>query len=70
MSEHVYRVTELVGTSQESIEDAIRTGITRANQTVRNIDWFEVTEIRGYVREGRLNHYQVGMKLGFKLEDV
>ncbi len=70
MSEHVYRVTELVGTSQESIEDAIRTGIARANQTVRNIDWFEVTEIRGYVREGQLNHYQVGMKLGFKLEDV
>ena len=69
MSEHVYRVTELVGTSQESIEDAIRTGIARANQTVRNIDWFEVTEIRGYVREGQLNHYQVGMKLGFKLED-
>jgi flavin-binding protein dodecin len=70
MSEHVYRVTELVGTSQESIEDAIRTGISRANQTVRNIDWFEVTEIRGYVREGELNHYQVGMKLGFKLEDA
>jgi flavin-binding protein dodecin len=70
VSEHVYRVTELVGTSQESIEDAIRTGIARANQTVRNIDWFEVTEIRGYVREGQLNHYQVGMKLGFKLEDA
>ena len=69
MSEHVYRVTELVGTSKESIEDAIRTGIGRASQTVRNIDWFEVTEIRGYVREGQLNHYQVGMKLGFKLED-
>ncbi|MBA3745047.1 dodecin [Sporichthya sp.] len=70
MSEHVYRVTELVGTSQESIEDAIRSGIGRAGQTVRNIDWFEVTEIRGYVREGQLNHYQVGMKLGFRLEDV
>ena len=68
MSEHVYRVTELVGTSQESIEDAIRSGIGRASQTVRNIDWFEVTEIRGYVRDGDLNHYQVGMKLGFRLE--
>jgi flavin-binding protein dodecin len=70
MAEHVYRVTELVGTSQESIEDAIRTGISRANQTVRNMDWFEVTEIRGYIREGELHHYQVGMKLGFKLEDA
>jgi flavin-binding protein dodecin len=69
MSEHVYRVTELVGTSQESIEDAIRSGIGRATDTVRNIDWFEVTEIRGYVRDGVLDHYQVGMKLGFRLED-
>ena len=68
MPEHVYRVTELVGTSKESIEDAIRSGIGRAGQTVRNIDWFEVTEIRGYVREGALDHYQVGMKLGFRLE--
>ena len=69
MAEHTYRVTELVGTSPESIEQAIRSGITRANQTVRNIDWLEVTEIRGYVREGELNHYQVTMKLGFRLED-
>lgn len=69
MSEHVYRVTELVGTSQESIEDAIRSGIGRAGQTLRHIDWFEVTEIRGYVRDGELNHYQVGMKLGFRLDD-
>jgi flavin-binding protein dodecin len=69
VSEHVYRVTELVGTSQESIEDAIRSGIGRASQTLRHIDWFEVTEIRGYVRDGELNHYQVGMKLGFRLED-
>lgn len=70
MSEHVYRVTELVGTSKDSIEDAIRSGIGRANQTVRAIDWFEVTEIRGYVKGGELDHYQVGMKLGFRLEDA
>ena len=63
-------MTELVGTSQESIEDAIRGGIGRAGQTLRNIDWFEVTEIRGYVRDGELNHYQVGMKLGFRLDDA
>ncbi len=68
MSEHVFRVTEVVGTSQESIEDAIRSGTGRAGQTVRNIDWFEVSEIRGYVRDGELDHYQVSMKLGFRLE--
>jgi flavin-binding protein dodecin len=68
MSEHVYRVTELVGTSKESIEDAIRNGIGRANQTLRGIDWFELTEVRGYIKEGELDHYQVGMKLGFRLE--
>ncbi len=69
MSERTYRVTELVGTSPESIEQAIRGGIARASQTLRHIDWFEVTEIRGYVRDGELDHYQVGMKLGFRLED-
>ncbi|HUR75512.1 MAG TPA: dodecin [Sporichthya sp.] len=70
MSERTYRVTELVGTSPESIENAIRGGIARASQTLRHIDWFEVTEIRGYVRDGALDHYQVGMKLGFRLEDA
>jgi flavin-binding protein dodecin len=69
MSDRTYRITELVGTSPESIEQAIRSGITRAGQTLRHIDWFEVTEIRGYVRDGALDHYQVGMKLGFRLED-
>ncbi len=70
MSERTYRVTELVGTSPESIEAAIRGGIARASETLRHIDWFEVTEIRGYVRDGELDHYQVGMKLGFRLEDA
>jgi len=69
MSDHTYRITELVGTSPEGIEQAIRSGIARANQTVRHIDWFQVTEIRGYIRDGELDHYQVGMKLGFRLED-
>jgi flavin-binding protein dodecin len=69
MSDHTYRITELVGTSPEGIEQAIRSGIARANQTVRHIDWFQVTEIRGYVRDGELDHYQVGMKLGFRLDD-
>ena len=70
MSDRTYRITELVGTSPESIELAIRSGIARASQTLRHIDWFEVTEIRGYVRDGQLDHYQVGMKLGFRLEDA
>jgi flavin-binding protein dodecin len=69
MSERTYRITELVGTSPDSIENAIRSGIARASATLRHIDWFEVTEIRGYVRDGMLDHYQVGMKLGFRLED-
>ncbi len=69
MSDRTYRITELVGTSPESIENAIRSGIARASATLRHIDWFEVTEIRGYVRDGQLDHYQVGMKLGFRLED-
>ena len=70
MSDRTYRITELVGTSPDSIEQAIRSGIARASQTLRHIDWFEVTEIRGYVRDGALDHYQVGMKLGFRLEDA
>lgn len=69
MSDRTYRITELVGTSPDSIEQAIRSGIARASQTLRHVDWFEVTEIRGYVRDGQLDHYQVGMKLGFRLED-
>jgi flavin-binding protein dodecin len=69
MSERTYRITELVGTSPDSIENAIRSGIARASATLRHIDWFEVTESRGYVRDGALDHYQVGMKLGFRLED-
>jgi flavin-binding protein dodecin len=69
MSDRTYRITELVGTSPDSIEQAIRSGIARASQSLRHVDWFEVTEIRGYVRDGQLDHYQVGMKLGFRLED-
>ncbi len=68
MTDHVYRVTEVVGTSKESIEESIRNGIGRASQTLRGIDWFEVTEMRGYIRDGELDHYQVGMKLGFRLD--
>lgn len=68
MSRHVYNVSEIVGSSHDSIEDAAQTAITEASQTLRNLDWFEVTEIRGHVEEGRIAHWQVGIKLGFRHE--
>jgi flavin-binding protein dodecin len=69
MTDRTYRVTELVGTSREGIDQAIRNGITRAGETLRHIDWFEVTEIRGHVRDNQIDHFQVGIKVGFRLED-
>lgn len=68
MSEHTYRVTEIVGTSPEGIEPAIRNGIERAAATLRGLDWFEVTEIRGHLDGAAIAHIQVGMKVGFRLE--
>ncbi|GAA4156270.1 dodecin [Actinomadura keratinilytica] len=70
MSEHTYRVTEIVGSSPESVDAAIRNAIARAAQTLRHLDWFEVTEIRGDLEDGRIAHYQVGLKVGFRLEDA
>lgn len=69
MSNRTYAITEFVGTSPEGIEQAIDNGLARAAKTTRNMDWFEVTEIRGEIRDGKVNHYQVGIKLGFRLED-
>ena len=69
MSNRTYRLSEIVGTSPDSVDQAIRNGIDRAAQTLRHIDWFEVTDVRGYIREGEVNHYQVTMKIGFRLED-
>jgi dodecin len=69
MSNRTYRVTEIVGTSPESIDAAIRNGLARAAETLRHLDWFEVTEIRGHLDEGTIDHIQVGMKVGFRLED-
>ncbi|MEV0999107.1 MULTISPECIES: dodecin [Nonomuraea] len=69
MTDRTYRVTEIVGTSGESVDHAIRNGIRRASQTLRHLDWFEVTEIRGHIDAGEIAHYQVGMKVGFRLED-
>ncbi len=69
MTNRTYRVTEIVGTSTEGLEDAIRNGIGRAAETLRHLDWFEVTEVRGHIRDGQVDHFQVGMKVGFRLED-
>jgi flavin-binding protein dodecin len=62
-------VTEIVGTSTSSLDDAIRNGIARADQTLRNLDWFEVTEIRGHLENGAVAHFQATMKVGFRLEE-
>ena len=69
MSNRTYRVTEIVGTSDEGVDQAIKNGIARANESLRHLDWFEVTEIRGHIRDGEVDHVQVGMKVGFRLED-
>ncbi|MCX5175441.1 dodecin family protein [Streptomyces virginiae] len=68
MSNHTYRVTEIVGTSHEGIDQAIRNGIARAGQTVRNLDWFEVVQVRGHIENGEIAHYQVALKVGFRLD--
>ena len=68
MTDHTYKIIELVGSSPTSIEDAIQTAIARASATVDNIRWFEVTETRGHVEGGKVSHYQVTLKLGFTLK--
>jgi hypothetical protein len=70
MTDRTYRVTEIVGTSEESIEAAIRNGVRRASQTLRHLDWFELTEVRGHIVDGEVGHFQVGMNVGFRLEDT
>ena len=70
MANRTYRVTEIVGTSTTGVDDAIRNGIRRAGQTLRHLDWFEVTEVRGQVVDGEVEHFQVGLKVGFRLEDA
>ncbi|MEU9984364.1 dodecin [Streptomyces sp. NPDC050856] len=70
MSHHTYRVTEIVGTSPDGVDDALRNGIARASETLRNLDWFEVTQVRGHIENGRIAHYQVGLKVGFRLENA
>jgi dodecin len=68
--EHTYRLVEIVGTSPEGVDAAVRNGIQRAGRTLRNIDWFEVTEIRGHLQDGEVADWQVGIKVGFRIEDL
>lgn len=69
MSNRTYSLTEIVGTSDASLDQAVRNGISRASKTIRHLDWFEVTDIRGHIRDGEVRHFQVTMKVGFRLED-
>ena len=68
MTANVYGVTEIVGTSKDGVDAAIEAGIARAAATLRGLDWFEVTEVRGHINEGRVAHYQVSMKVGFRMD--
>ncbi|MHB8534231.1 MAG: dodecin [Sulfuricaulis sp.] len=68
MSEHTYKVVELVGSSAQGTDHAIQTAITRAAKTLRNMDWFEVVETRGHLVNGRVAHWQVKIKVGFRME--
>jgi flavin-binding protein dodecin len=70
MTEHTYRVTEIVGSSHEGTDAAIRNALARAAQTLHNIDWFEVIQARGNVANGAIEHYQVTVKVGFRLDDL
>ena len=69
MSDHVYKKIELVGSSPTSIEEAVNNALARAAQSVRNMRWFEVTETRGHIVDGKVDHWQVTLKVGFTLED-
>ncbi len=68
MHDHIYKVVELVGSSESSIEDAINTAIARAHDTLRHLRWFEVVETRGQIENGKVAHYQVTLKVGFTME--
>jgi flavin-binding protein dodecin len=68
MSEHTYRVVEIVGTSPDGVDAAIRNGVSRASKTLRELDWFEVQTVRGELKDAQVAHFQVTLKVGFRLE--
>lgn len=70
MPDHVYKVIELVGSSEQSISQAIDNAVSKAAQTVRHLGWFEVQQVRGHIENGKVKHYQVTLKAGFTLEDA
>jgi len=68
MADHVYKIVELVGSSAESSDQAIRNALERASKTLRKLDWFEVVETRGHIQNGEVGHFQVKLKVGFRLD--
>ena len=70
MADRTYVINEIVGTSPQDVNKAIRNGIRRAHETLRNLDWFELVEVRGAILDGEVNHYQVTLKVGFRLDDA
>lgn len=70
MSEHVYKKIELVGSSPVSSDEAIKNALSRASQTLKNLDWFEVTETRGHLQDGKIAHWQVALKVGLRVENA
>jgi flavin-binding protein dodecin len=70
VAERTYALTEVVGTSKAGVDEAIQNAVTRLSKTVENLDWFEVTQIRGYIRDGAVDHYQVTLKIGSRLKDA
>jgi flavin-binding protein dodecin len=69
MDDHIYRVIELVGTSEKSIDEAVSTAVARAHKTIRNLRWFEVVRTSGHIEDGKVRHFQVTLKVGFTMED-
>ena len=70
MSDHIYKIVQLVGSSPSSVEDAIQNAVTRASKSLKNLRWFEVLETRGQIQGGKVSHYQVTIKVGFTLDDT
>jgi len=69
MSDHVYKSVEITGSSPDGVTEAIDRAVAKASETLRNLDWFEVVHVRGHIAEGRVAHYQVTLKIGFRLEE-
>jgi dodecin len=69
MTDNVYSISEIVGTSPDGIDAAIRNAVSRAGRTLRNLDWFEVSEVRGHIADGEIEHFQVRLKVGFRLDE-